>query len=80
MDYQVPSVLLIVLAIWSFFWKGVALWRAAQGKQKYWFIAMLPLNTVGLLELVYLTKFAKKPLTLNEIRSWVQDIPQKKKS
>ena len=51
----------IVLAtIWTFAWKGVALWRAAQQEQKNWFIAMLVLNTLGILEITYLFYFSKK--------------------
>jgi hypothetical protein len=41
-------------------WKGLALWRASQYKQKYWFVAILVLNTIGILEIVYLTWFVKK--------------------
>lgn len=56
---QNPIPLLLII-VWSLFWKGLALWRAAQNKQKYWFIAILPLNTAGILEIVYLVGFAKK--------------------
>ncbi len=61
----------LVIAIWSFFWKGVALWRAANHKQRNWFIVLLlPVNTVGILELLFLFKFSKKKLTFPEIKSW----------
>jgi hypothetical protein len=73
----IPAPLWIILAIWSLFWKGLALWRAAHSKQQYWFIAMLPINTAGLLEIVYLTKFSKKPLTGKDIRGWVASIQGK---
>ena len=42
------------LIIWSFFWKGLALWRAARLKQAGWFIALLVINTVGIFEIIYL--------------------------
>lgn len=46
---------LIALAIiWSLVWKGLALWRAAGFRQKYWFIAILLINTLGLLEIIYI--------------------------
>ncbi|OGH16041.1 MAG: hypothetical protein A3C30_00705 [Candidatus Levybacteria bacterium RIFCSPHIGHO2_02_FULL_40_18] len=64
-------ILLIVLYIWSLIAKGIALWRAANLKQRNWFIAILVLNTLGVLDLVYLFKFAEKKLTFKEIRSWV---------
>lgn len=53
-------ILLLFLAIWSLFWKGLALWRAAKTDQKNWFIAILIINTVGILEIIYLAWFAKK--------------------
>jgi hypothetical protein len=53
--------LLIVLAVlWTLVWKGLALWRAAELRQKYWFIAMLVINTLGILEIIYIFLVAKK--------------------
>ena len=52
--------LFAVLAIWSIIWKGIALWKAARNGSKTWFIVMLVLNTVGILEIVYIFYFAKK--------------------
>jgi len=42
-------LLLAVLAL-----KGYALWHAARRSEKWWFIALLIVNTMGILELVYL--------------------------
>lgn len=39
--------------------KGVALWKAAKQDQKEWFIALLILQTLGILELVYLLIYQK---------------------
>jgi hypothetical protein len=64
------SPVFIVLFIWSMLWRGIALWKAAQFKQKNWFIALLIINTAGILEILYLFKFAKKPLLLSELRFW----------
>lgn len=47
-------VFIVLLAIWSIIWKGLALWRAAQNKQKAWYIVMLIINTAGILEILYL--------------------------
>lgn len=52
-----PFVLLI--ALWSLFWKGLALWHSSRRDEMWWFIAMLVLNTVGILEIIYLFAFAK---------------------
>jgi hypothetical protein len=49
----------IVVALWVIPWKGVALWKAAQKKDLYWFIALLFLNTLGILEILYIFVFSK---------------------
>jgi len=76
------NVGIYVLFIWSLFWKGIALWRAAQLGQKNWFVVMVVLNTIGILELVYLFRFAKKRLTFKEMKTWkyyfVSKVPDKK--
>lgn len=45
---------LIILAVWELIWKAIALWRAAQRHQPYWFVAILVLNTAGILPILYL--------------------------
>jgi len=49
-----------LLLVWSLVWKGFALWRSAGLRQKYWFIAILIINTLGLLEIFYLFVIARK--------------------
>lgn len=53
-------LILLPLVAWSLFWKGLALWRAAKDNQQYWFTVILIINTLGVLEIVYLLRFAKK--------------------
>lgn len=62
MPFDINSSLLIILAIvlWTIPWKGVALWRAARNNQKAWFVAMLILNTIAVLEIIYIFFFSKK--------------------
>ena len=55
---QNPLLALVIL-VWILIWKGLALWRAAQKKSKWWFIAILVFNTVGILEILYLFVFSK---------------------
>ena len=52
------SGLFILLAIWELVWKGWALWRAAKNGQNGWFIAILILNTLGILPILYLYVFS----------------------
>jgi predicted permease len=42
------------LVVWELGWKAIALWRAARKGQRNWFIALIVLNTVGILPIVYL--------------------------
>lgn len=52
--------LLFLLAIWSVVWKGLALWKAARVGSKPWFIALLVINTMGILEIIYVFFLSKK--------------------
>ena len=51
---------IFVIALWTLPWKGVALWKAAKNGHKHWFVVLLILNTVGILEIVYIFIFGKK--------------------
>lgn len=57
-----PSILtwLLPLLIWEFIWKGIGLWKSAKNNQTAWFVAILILNTVGILPIVYVKFFQKK--------------------
>jgi methionyl-tRNA synthetase len=46
--------MLIFVVLWTLFWKGLALWHSARRGAPAWFIALLIINTVGILELIYL--------------------------
>ncbi len=58
--------LIIVFALWTLPWKAVALWRSARQDQKWWFITLLVINTVGLLEILYIFVFGKKKNEKNQ--------------
>ena len=44
----------VIVMLWSLVWKGLALWRAAKRGEKWWFVALLLLNTMGILEIIYI--------------------------
>ncbi len=50
----------LLIALWSIPWKGFALWRSARRGDKWWFIALLVINTLGLLEIVYIFAFSNR--------------------
>jgi uncharacterized membrane protein YiaA len=66
LDFYSNSWLIWLLVIWTLPWKGVALWKAARLSQKGWFIALLILNTVGILEILYIFVFSKKEKPVTE--------------
>lgn len=57
MTLQALAPFLIVGAIWELIWKGIALWYSAQRKQKNWFIAILVVNSMGILPIIYLLMY-----------------------
>ena len=56
-------IFVLILALWTIPWKGYALWTAAKNSQKKWFVVLLILNTMGILEIFYIFKIAKKSWT-----------------
>lgn len=53
------SVFIIPLAIWSLIWMGIALWKAARNGDKAWFIILLLVHTLGILDMLYVFVFSK---------------------
>jgi len=47
-------ILFIMLLIWTYFWKAAALWHAVRNKDKVWFAVFLLVNTLGILDMIYL--------------------------
>jgi len=45
---------------WSLYWKGKALWKAAHRDDIPWFIAILVINTLGILEILYIFVFSER--------------------
>lgn len=56
---QHPWVL-IGFAFWDMVWNGIALYKAARQGQKKWFVALLIVNSVGILPITYLLLERKK--------------------
>ena len=46
--------LLIPFAIFDLILRGFALWKSARKEQNIWFIALLVVNSMGILPLIYL--------------------------
>ncbi len=52
--------LILLLSLWTLPWKGVALWKAARNSHKKWFIVFMTVNTLAILEIIYIFGFSKK--------------------
>lgn len=46
--------LFLIAFLWGIFWKGTALWHSVKRSNRGWFLALLIINTFGILEIVYL--------------------------
>lgn len=54
------SWVILLLVLWVLPWKAAALWKAVKNNHKGWFIALLLLNTLAILEIIYIFIFSKK--------------------
>jgi hypothetical protein len=59
LDLGVPLFLLAAALIWSLVWKAIALWKSARLNQPVWFIVILIMNTLGILDILYIFLFSK---------------------
>ena len=51
---------LSLIVVWGLVWKGFALYRAGKQAQPGWFVALFLINTLGILEILYLAFFSKR--------------------
>jgi hypothetical protein len=56
----VVSVLILLSILWTIPWKGVALWRAARNTHRWWFVILLVVNTLAILEIIYIFGFSRE--------------------
>ncbi len=54
------GVALLIILAWSLYWKGLALWKASKRDNKTWFVVLLLVNTLGILEILYIYVFSKR--------------------
>jgi hypothetical protein len=59
-------IILSLIFLWTIPWKGVALWRAAKANHKGWFVAIFLINTLAILEILYIFFFSKRKKTEEE--------------
>lgn len=52
--------MLVLLVLADVILRGMGMWRAARKGRQWWFVAMLVINSVGILPVVYMLFFEKK--------------------
>jgi len=57
-----PWIMFLII-LWVLPWKAVSLWKAAKNNHKKWFVALLILNTLAILDIMYIFIFSKKKQT-----------------
>jgi len=72
----IPIWLLLVISFWTIIWKGLALWKSARKNSTVWFIVLLIVNTLGILEILYIFIFSKMG---KAVEKPVKTRPKKKK-
>lgn len=62
LETMAPLVMVIFVSfvIWDVIWKGISLWKAGRNNQLGWFIALLIVNSLGILPIIYILFFQKK--------------------
>ncbi len=55
----IPFWLFAIILIWIVVWKLLALWKSARNNHITWFIVIAIINTVGILEILYIYVFSK---------------------
>jgi len=58
-QFGLPVWAIVLVLVWTLIWKGLALWTSARKSQKIWFVILLIVNTIGILEILYIFLFSK---------------------
>lgn len=72
-------VILAVFIVWHLFWKGLALWKSASKKHLAWFIILLMVNTIGILEIAYILYLNKWSIDDGKLLAFLEKNFQKPK-
>lgn len=74
----VALAIMIIISIWSLVWKGLALWKASKKNHRIWFIVILLINSIGILEILYIYVFSKMNLKKSKKEEKAEEKPEKK--
>lgn len=60
---------ILLVSLWVIPWKGFVLWKAARNNHVGWFVAIMLINTMAILEILYIFYFShnkKKDTSLQD--------------
>ncbi len=55
----IPFWLFAIILVWIIVWKLLALWKSARNNHLVWFLVIAVINTIGILEILYIYVFSK---------------------
>ncbi len=58
--FKEHMAIIILIILWVLPWKGYALWLASRNSHKWWFIILFLLNTLAVLDIIYIFGFGRK--------------------
>lgn len=58
-----------LILLWVLPWKGLALWKSARNDNKYWFIALLIVQSLAVLDIIYIFFIDKKKTGTDNIEN-----------
>ena len=72
-SYAAMLFILAILIVWSAVWKLMALWKSARKGHTVWFILLAIINTVGILEILYIYIFSEINFDKKKVETVMQD-------
>ena len=66
-QFLLQHLWVVILALlWTLPWKGMALWKSARLGDRWWFAALLVINTLAILEILYILVFSERKARLSQ--------------
>ncbi len=62
----IPLWLFAIIFVWIIVWKLLALWKSARNNHVVWFLLIAVINTIGILEILYIYVFSKMGMKQKE--------------
>jgi len=76
MDWQIfnNGFVIFFLIVWDLFWKATGLWKSAKRGDTLWFLAMILINSIGILPIFYLWRTKQLAGVPQEVKSFFKKL------